>query len=123
MAPRDAAGQAPFPSTFVALLAHARGGDAQALGVLLQSFHPYLLSIARRGMPGALRGKCDDSDLVQETMLEAHRGFAGFEGSNSDHLRIWLRGILRHNLMDLIRRYRDSTKRSIARERSLEAGV
>jgi RNA polymerase sigma-70 factor, ECF subfamily len=117
----DATGQTPFSPPFVTLLAAARGGNAQALGGLLQSFRPYLLTVARRGLPSNLRGKCDDSDVVQETLLEAHRGFAGFKGTDPDDLRIWLCGILKHNLVDYIRRYRDSSKRSIGRERSLEA--
>jgi RNA polymerase sigma-70 factor, ECF subfamily len=118
----DATEQNPFSLTFVTMLAAARGGSAQALGVLLQSFQPYLLSIARLGLPGNLRGKYDAADLVQETLLEAHRGFAGFNGTDADDLRVWLGGILQHNLKDCVRRYRDSSKRSIGRERSLEAG-
>jgi RNA polymerase sigma-70 factor, ECF subfamily len=117
----DATGQGLSSSAFVTMLAAARGGSASALGVLLQSFRPYLMSVARLGLPGNLRGKYDDSDLVQETLLEAHRGFAGFHGTHADELRVWLCGILKHNLTDCIRRYRDSSKRSIGRERSWEA--
>jgi RNA polymerase sigma-70 factor (ECF subfamily) len=119
----DPAGRVASSSPFVTRLAAARGGDAQALGELLQSFHPYLLSVARHGLPSDLRGKCDDADLVQETLLEAHRGFARFDGTAPQELRVWLRGILKHNLMDLMRRYRASAKRSIRRERSLEDGL
>jgi RNA polymerase sigma-70 factor (ECF subfamily) len=123
MGQEDAMGPAPLSSAFVALLIAARSGSAQALGDLLQSFQPYLLSIARRGLPGNLRGKYDGADVVQETLLEAHRGFASFDGADPDDLRVWLCGILKHNLMDLIRRYRDASKRSIDLERSLEAGL
>jgi RNA polymerase sigma-70 factor (ECF subfamily) len=72
-------------------------------------------------LPSDLRGKCDDADLVQETLLDAHRGFAGFNGTDADDLRVWLCGILKHNLTDCIRRFRESSKRSIGRELSLEA--
>jgi RNA polymerase sigma-70 factor, ECF subfamily len=119
----DAAGPPPSSSAFFTLLVAARSGNAQALGALLQPFQPYLLAIARRGLPGNLRGKYDGADVVQETLLEAHRGFAGFEGSDSDELRVWLCGILKHNLMDVIRRYRDAAKRSVERERSLDFGL
>jgi RNA polymerase sigma-70 factor (ECF subfamily) len=107
----------------MSLLTAARGGDGQSLGVLLLSFQHYLLAIARRGLPGDLRGKCDGSDLVQETLLEAHRGFGRFDGAGPDDLRVWLCGILRHNVKDLIRRYRDASKRSIEREGSPESGA
>ena len=80
------------------------------------------MAIARRGLPDYLRRKCDGADVVQETLLEAHRGFSGFDGAGADDLRVWLCGILRHNLLDLIRRYRETSKRSIDRERSLESG-
>lgn len=119
----DAAGDAPSSSGFATLLGAARGGNVQARGVLFQSFQPYLLGIARRGLPVNLRGKYDGADVVQETLLEAHRGFAGFDGADPDDLRAWLCGILRHNLLDLIRRYRGASKRSIFRERSLEDGL
>jgi RNA polymerase sigma-70 factor, ECF subfamily len=119
----DEAVRTPLASVFTRLLAAARWGNVQSLGVLLQSFRPYLLSIASRGLPSRLRGKCDASDLVQETLLEAHRGFAEFNGTDSDDLRLWLRGILKHNLKDVIRRYGDTSKRSVGRERSLEAGL
>jgi RNA polymerase sigma-70 factor (ECF subfamily) len=119
----DAVGQAALSPAFVSVLTAARGGNLQALGALLQSFQPYLLAIARRGVPGNLRGKYDGADVVQETLLEAHRGFAGFDGSDSDDFRVWLCGILKHNLLDLIRRHRDASKRSIDRERSLDAGL
>jgi RNA polymerase sigma-70 factor, ECF subfamily len=113
----------PFSPDFESLLGAARGGDARVLGCLLQLSRPYLLSIARHGLPNDLRGKYDDADLVQETLLEAHRGFAGFHGTDADDLRVWLRGILKHRLMDLIRRYRDASKRSVGRECSLDAGL
>ncbi len=118
----DATGQSPFSSIFETRLMDARGRNTQALGVILQSFQPYLLSIARRDLPGDLRGKYDPADLVQETLLEAHRGLASFDGPDSDAFRVWLCGILRHNLLDLIRRYRDSAKRSVGRERPVAAG-
>lgn len=119
----DDGGLSPLSAAFISLLSAARGGNVQALGFLLQSFQPYLLAIARRGMPGNLRGKYDGADVVQETLLEAHRDFANFDGADSDDLRIWLCGILKHNLVDLIRRYCDADKRSIGREHSLESDL
>jgi len=77
--------------------------------------------VANRDLPAELWGKCGGSDLVQETMLEAHRGFAGFDGRRPDELRAWLRGILHHNLKDWERRFGSAERRSIHRERSLHA--
>lgn len=52
-----------------------------------------------------------------------HRGLDGFIGTDTDAFRVWLCGILRHNVIDLIRRYRDAAKRTIGRERSLAPGT
>jgi RNA polymerase sigma-70 factor, ECF subfamily len=102
-------------------VAAAQRGDAVALERVLEAFRPYLLTIANRDLPADLWGKCGGSDLVQETMLEAHRGFAGFGGREPDELRRWLRGILRHNLKDAIRRFAVTRCRSTGRERSLHS--
>jgi hypothetical protein len=80
----DAAGQAPSSSANETPSAHPPGTNAQAFGDLLESLQPYLLSIARRHLPRDLRGKYDYADLVQETLLKAHRGLEGFNGTDSD---------------------------------------
>ena len=123
MAPVDQAGrnQRGENQGFAIEVTAAQMGDAVALGRILEVFRPYLLTVANQDLPEELRGKCGGSDLVQETMLEAHRGFAGFDGSRPDELRAWLRGILRHNLKDWERRFGSAERRSIQRERSLHA--
>jgi RNA polymerase sigma-70 factor (ECF subfamily) len=72
-----------------------------------------------------LRAKCDPSDLVQQTLLEAHRDFAAFQGHHEAELLAWLRSILAHNLFNEARRFA-ALQRDAAREVSLEqvqAGV
>jgi RNA polymerase sigma-70 factor (ECF subfamily) len=63
-----------------------------------------------------LRVKVDASDLVQQTMLEAHRDFDRFEGNSEKQWLAWLRRILAHNVADFVRHYRKSAKRGAARE-------
>ena len=101
----------------------ARRGDVDALGRLLEVFRPYLLKVAEQDLPHALRGKCGGSDLVQETLLEAHRDFARREFRDPDEIRAWLKSILKHNLADQVRRYIESHKRSVDREQSLPAEI
>ena len=109
--------------SFAAQVAAAQRGDTAILGRVLEVFRPYLLTIANQSIPKQLWSKCGGSDLVQDTLLEAHRGFAGFDGRRPDELRAWLGGILRHNLKDSIRRFECAERRSIRREQSFQAGA
>src|SRR5918999_6459314 len=73
------------------LLRRARAGDDVALGALLERYRPYLALLARLQIDRRLRGKADPADLVQETFLEAHRGFPRFRGETEAELAAWLR--------------------------------
>ncbi len=94
----------------------ARAGDAGKLGGLLESCRDYLLLIAGRGISPELRAKGGASDLVQETLLGAHRDFAAFHGRTREELLAWLQQILKNNLAVFRRRYRGTEKRNVARE-------
>jgi RNA polymerase sigma-70 factor (ECF subfamily) len=76
------------------LLGQARAGDGPALGRLLELYRNYLAVLARLQVGRRLQGKVDDSDLIQETFLEAHRHFAKFRGKGEAELACWLRQIL-----------------------------
>ncbi len=108
------------PEHWGRLLSDVERGDADALGKLLEAFRPYLLLLANRELPDALRAKYGASDLVQETLLEAHRDFALKAFPGPDELRAWLKQVLMNNLTDSVRRYCESDKRSVERERSLD---
>ena len=64
----------------------------------------------------------DASDVVQQTMLQAHRAFSQFRGENSQQLAGWLRQILARNLAHAVRDY-SRDKRDVSKERSLEASI
>lgn len=109
-------------ATLNGLLQGARGGCNDALGELLNGCRQYLLLTANRMLDPHLRGKLGASDLVQETLHEAHRDFDHFQGISEDELLAWLRHILLNNLADVGRRYR-SAKRQITREVSFQASL
>jgi RNA polymerase sigma-70 factor (ECF subfamily) len=69
-----------------------------------------------------LKGKLDASDVVQQTLLEAHQGLAEFRGRTTEQRAAWLRQILARNLANAVRDLRRQ-KRDIVRERSLEAAL
>jgi RNA polymerase sigma-70 factor (ECF subfamily) len=64
----------------------------------VESHRPYLLRIATL----QLRSRDAAEDAVQETIVAAFVGRAGFDGRST--LRTWLTGILKHKIVDAIRR-------------------
>jgi RNA polymerase sigma-70 factor, ECF subfamily len=101
------------------LIDEARGGDAAALGRLLELYRNYLKLVARSLIGAALRVKMEPSDLVQETFLKAHRDFAGFEGRGEPELMAWLRRILARTLADQVKHHRRKG-RDLQRQESLD---
>ncbi|REJ88438.1 MAG: RNA polymerase subunit sigma-70 [Planctomycetota bacterium] len=99
----------------VDLLNRARGGDQGARDELFNHCRSYVGLVARTQVESWMRAKVDASDLVQQTLLEAHRGFAKFQGQTEAEWLAWLRQILSHNTVDFIRRYR-TDKRRVGRE-------
>ncbi|MCG8648670.1 MAG: sigma-70 family RNA polymerase sigma factor [Pirellulales bacterium] len=98
------------------LVALAQDGDQAAVGQLLEAYRGYLRTIARRRMSGALARRVDPSDLVQQTMLEAHQGIDRILTSDQSHLRASLRKILTCNVANAIRDHLHADKRNLARE-------
>lgn len=87
---------------FQALLARARGGDADALSELWQVVSPTLLRQADRWLPERLQSLCNPSDLVHDTYLRFHSKLNTFEGSACGQLEAWLQTIMRNLLIDKI---------------------
>jgi RNA polymerase sigma-70 factor (ECF subfamily) len=103
------------PVRLTDLLLEARAGSTAALGELLETCRAYLLVVARHELRAPLQAKLDPADLVQETFIEATRDFADFRGETEAQLLGWLRGILRHNLADVTRRY-ETNARCVSQE-------
>ena len=54
---------------------------------------PWLKMLAERQLPNALRGRLDASDIVQQTLIDAWNGEAGFRGTTHGERMAWLRVI------------------------------
>jgi RNA polymerase sigma-70 factor (ECF subfamily) len=67
-------------------------------------------------------GKLDPSDIVQQTLLEAHRDRDNFRGRTEAEMAAWLRRLLACNLADAARAL-GRAKRDAGRERSLESAI
>ena len=87
----------------------------------LERYRSYLLLLARMQLDARPQGKIDPSDIVQQTLLEAHAHGPAIVGDERG-LGAWLRRALVNNLRDALRALRRG-KRDVAREQSLEAAV
>ena len=87
-----------------------------------ERFRDYLLVLARMQAPAALRAKLDPSDVVQETLLLAHRKLGQFRGRTDAEMAGWLRQILASHLADAGRAF-GRARHNVERERSLEAAL
>lgn len=104
-------------SSLRAILEKARAGDEDARNELFSRCRAYLNVIAQSQLETWMTTKVDTSDLIQQTMLEAHRGFEKFRGNSDGEWLAWLRQILQNNTVDLIRHYKGAAKRDVSRER------
>ena len=103
-------------SSVVELLNRARGGDEAARDRLFTKCRSYVGLVARAQVERRLQSKVDASDLVQQTLLDAHRGLSNFRGKTEAEWLGWLKQILMHNATDFIRHYRGTEKRKANRE-------
>ena len=100
-----AIGPRPCPGRTIATFVDAARGSLKLL--------------AAAQLPARLRTKVALSDLVQNTALEAYSSADRFEGTTKQQLFAWLRQILRNNVLDTVRKYRDAQSRDVRRERRL----
>jgi len=87
----------------------------------LERCREYLCTLARLQLRPELRGKLDPSDVVQQTLLAAHRKLDQFRGRSEAELRGWLRRILRNELLGAYRGFR-AASRDLTRENRLDSG-
>jgi len=101
-------------------LDRARQGDVHALGELLDSFRPYVRFLGRAAGHRRLQARVDDSDLVQDALLEAHKQFGRFRGSTVAELTAWLRRIVLRTAAHVRRSHLEAGKRTLDREQTAD---
>ena len=100
--------------------AAADQGTAMDFDKQLDRHRAYLEMWAKMNFDRRFERRFDASDIVQETLKEAHLQRDKFRGDNSAQLAGWLRQILNNNMIDAARR-EGRGKRDMNLERSVEA--
>lgn len=88
----------------------------------LEQYRSYLRNLARGQFGGKLHRRLDSSDLVQDTLIEAHRDFKAFRGQTPEELRAWLRQIMARNLANAIRD-NQAAKRDMRKEQEFRSAL
>jgi RNA polymerase sigma-70 factor, ECF subfamily len=90
----------------------------------LERYRGYLTALARLQVAARpwLASKLDASDLVQQTLLQAHAARGQFRGKTPEELVGWLRQILSRTLANSLRSF-GQAKRDAGAERSLESDL
>ncbi len=94
-------------------------GDPASVEHLLASYGGYLRLLTCTRLDRRIQHRVSPSDIVQETLLEAHRDFANFNGAEIEQFTGWLRQILVHNISNAVGAHLLAAKRSVRRERSV----
>jgi len=99
-----------------ALAAQARQGDEGAFRALFERHAPELRRRVRRQLPGLLRRKVAESDVIQMTYLRVHQNLDRFESRGDGSFRAWIERIVENQVADLLRRYVQTAKRGLFHE-------
>ncbi len=88
----------------------------------LQRYRSFLYLLARAHLKPHAGNNIEASDLVQQTLLDAHARRDQFRGTSEAQLGAWLKQILANNLADAIR-HQGRAKRDVSRQRPLDAAI
>lgn len=108
----------PDSDTTRQLLHCAGEGEGSAVNELLERHREALRRMVAARMDRGMAQRVDASDIVQETLLEAHRRLRDYLGDAAMPFHLWLRQIAKDRLIDAHRRHR-AQRRDVGREQSL----
>ena len=97
--------------------------DSQVRDSRWLRYQPWLRLQARLQLDTHLQRKFDESDIAQQTLIEAWKSQSDFRGVSEGERLAWLRRILSRVLGHELRRYRGTQKRDVFREHYLEQSI
>lgn len=104
------------------LISASRAGDPKAKAELLGAFRDYLRLLANLHVRPLMQAKFDESDIVQETCIQAIEGFDQFRGTNEQQFAAWLRQILANRGAWMARKFQ-TEKRDARLEQNLKQQI
>jgi RNA polymerase sigma-70 factor (ECF subfamily) len=104
------------------LLAQAAGGDRHAWGRLLELHRERLRRMVARRLDRRLQGRVDASDVLQEAYLDASRRLEEYVRQPTMPFFLWLRFLVRQQLLQQHRFHLGTRGRDADRERALSQG-
>jgi RNA polymerase sigma-70 factor (ECF subfamily) len=104
------------------LLAKAKQGEPAAVDQLLARHREPVRRMIDMRLDRAIARRVDASDIAQEVLLEASRRLRDYLRQPNMPFHLWLRHIARDHLIDAHRRHRVAKRRSVDRERAIQAG-
>jgi RNA polymerase sigma-70 factor (ECF subfamily) len=105
------------------LLARAAAGDQEALRQLFSRYRDRLKRMVHLRLSRRLSGRLDDSDVVQEALLEISRKLPEYAKAPELPLFLWLRHMTGLKLSEIHRRHLGTQLRDADREVSLHRGA
>jgi len=104
------------------LLAQAAAGDQEALRQLFSRYRDRLKRMVHLRLSRRLSGRVDDSDVVQEALMEISKKLPEYVQAPQLPLFLWLRHMTGLKLAEIHRRHLGSQLRDADREVSLHRG-
>jgi len=98
------------------LVRQARDGDPAATQMLFERHRAQLKRMISIRMDAQLAARLDESDIIQDALMEATRRLDDYIQQPAVPFYVWLRGLAWDRLIQLHRHHIDRQKRSVRRE-------
>ncbi len=97
--------------------AGAAGGDPHAFAALVERVRGRLEVWISLRLGPALRARVSEEDVLQETLLEAHRSLADFSDTGPGSFRRWIFSVAENRIRDL-NKFHSRQRRDMARDQA-----